>query len=847
MTLKQQTCFLLLFSIMAITCAYAQEQSVEGVVLDSVTHTPIAHVSVFDAGKKQGTRTNARGEFELLLKAPCDSLVFFTSGYQRLLKAITSRTHQKMTVLLPRQYEQLEGVTVGSNKHRHYSNKNNPAVDFIRQVIAHKQENDMGAFRNARFNSYEKLCLYLDGFPHWIADSKLLKRYHFLFENKDTTKYPGKELTPVYIQEKLFHNYYSTDPDRKNSLLAGQKKVDYGEFIDTKGVSTILGRLYEDINIYDNAIVAFTRQFMSPIADGGPAYYQYYIVDTVKENNVRLLKLYVTPRNTNALLFTGNLFITLDGHYTVYKWNMHTNKHMNLGLVRGFTVTQDFSQDSASHKYYLSHSDVVTDFGLTKKGSGLFGERVVTVSDFNTTYRPADSLFRKDWRMEYDTGYDRPDSFFTAYREKVMTASERQAYANIDSLNKMKSYQFATKLVNMGATGYFSFNKVDVGPLYTFLSYNSVEGVKGRFGARTNSHFSKRYYLDGYLAYGTKDRQWKQFGSIAWSLNHRSVYQYPMHYVKFSYRHDTNIPGMDDEYVESNILMAIKTGTNNKYLYNYIYRLDYLHEFGNHIAIRLGFKNRQQLPAGGLYFLPQATSGKDTTSSITTSEISAQIRWAPHEQFYQTQTDRYRISNKYPVMTLTLTHGIRQLFKGQYNYNRIDATIKKRFYVVPLGYTDVKATGGWVTGRLPWPLLAIHEGNQSAGYNGTGYNMMNYLEFVSDHYAGINIDHSFKGFFFDRIPLLKKLKWREGVSCRILWGGLRNENKPVTGNAVFSFPANNNVPTMFSLNNGPYIEAGAGISRIFKVLRVDVLKRFTYLNNPGVSPWTIRWGLGLEL
>lgn len=833
---------------MATATAYAQEAPVEGVVLDSLTRAPIANVSIYEVVKKQGTHTNSRGEFRLACKKPADSLVFFIAGYQRTAIFINGNTSGKITLLLPRQYEQLEGVTVNNSKRRHYSNKNNPAVDFIRQVIAHKAENDLGAFRNARFTSYEKLCLYLDGFPNWVSNSKLLKRYHFLFENKDTTKYPGKELTPVYIQEKLFNNYYSSHPDRKNSLLAGQKKVDYGEFIDTKGVSTILGRLYEDINIYDNAITAFTRQFISPIADGGPAYYQYYIVDTVTENNLRLMKLYVTPRNPNELLFTGNLFITLDGHYSVRKWNMHTNKHMNLGLVRGFTVEQDFSLDSTSHKYYLSNSDVVTDFGLTKKGVGFFGERVVTVSAFNTADPVADSLFRKDWRVEYDTGYDRPDSFFTAYREKVMTTSEKQAYANIDSLRKMKSYQFATNVANMGATGYLSFSKVDIGPFQSFLSYNSVEGVKGRFGARTNSHFSKRYYLDGYLAYGTRDQQWKQYGSIAYSLNRRSVYQYPMHYLKASYRHDTNIPGMDDEYVESNILLAVKTGTNNKYLYNNIYRVDYLYEFGNHLAFRAGFKNRKEQPAGGLYFLQQATAGKDTITALTTSEISAQIRWAPHEQFYQTQTDRYHINNKYPVMTLAVTHGFKQLMNGQYNYNRVEAAVKKRFYVVPLGYTDVRLMGGFVSGQVPWPLLIIHEGNQSIGYNTTGYNMMNYLEFVSDHYVGINIDHSFKGFFFDRIPLIKKLKWREVVSARVLWGGLRNENKPGSGAPVFGFPTNsNNVATTFALDNGPYIEAGAGITRIFKILRIDVLKRFTYLNNPGISPWTIRWGIGLEL
>jgi len=124
--------------------------------------------------------------------------------------------------------------------------------------------------------------------------------------------------------------------------------------------------------------------------------------------------------------------------------------------------------------------------------------------------------------------------------------------------------------------------------------------------------------------------------------------------------------------------------------------------------------------------------------------------------------------------------------------------------------------------------------------------MINYLEFVSDHYAGISINHAFKGLFLDRIPLVKKLKWREVVTARLLYGGLRQENMPGNG-TVFRFPLTNNAVSTYTLDDGPYFEAGAGITNIFKILRIDVIKRFTYLNHPDISSWGIRWDLRFEL
>ena len=128
------------------------------------------------------------------------------------------------------------------------------------------------------------------------------------------------------------------------------------------------------------------------------------------------------------------------------------------------------------------------------------------------------------------------------------------------------------------------------------------------------------------------------------------------------------------------------------------------------------------------------------------------------------------------------------MFGGEYNYQSINLNICKRIYLSQFGYTDVSVEGGYLFGKVPFPLLNIHRANQTYTYQLNSYNLMNFLEFVSDHYAALNVDHYFNGFIFNKIPLLKKLKWREVITGKLLVGGLSDENNPNKTPDQLKFP-----------------------------------------------------------
>ena len=152
-----------------------------------------------------------------------------------------------------------------------------------------------------------------------------------------------------------------------------------------------------------------------------------------------------------------------------------------------------------------------------------------------------------------------------------------------------------------------------------------------------------------------------------------------------------------------------------------------------------------------------------------------------------------------------------------------------------------------IFGTLPFPLLKVHRANQTYAYQLESYNLMNFLEFLSDKYAAVNVTHNFGGFFFNRIPLLRRLKWREMASFKGLWGGLDDANRPTAENGLLHFPTDaNGTPLTYTLEKQPYLEASVGIANIFKFFRVDYVRRLTYLDLPNAPKWGIRARFRLE-
>jgi len=834
---------LLVIALLLTNALLAQTTTVvSGTVNDASTKKPLSYVTVVFAGSSIGANTDSHGKFNISTTQTFDHIKISFVGYKDAVLPIVAGQTQVVNVRLFPQAQQLSTVTIKAGKKPKYRNKGNPAVELIRQVIDHKPQNRPTAYDYVQYKEYDKMVFSFANVSSTLSDKKFFHKYKFIIDNRDSTSVPGKSLLPVYLDEKLEDVYYRKSPSKTKTNILAQKKVDFGAAVDAEGVSQYFKHMYADIDIYQNSIFLMTNNFLSPIAASGPTFYKYFITDTLVIDGKKVVELSFTPRNTTDLLFMGKIYITLDGNYAVQKARLYANKNINLNFVKDLNVDLTFEKNPDG-RYHLSKNSMIADFGFNKnKDGGLYGTRTVTFSDYKVNAPLPDSVYAGNEVTELDNSSTRTDQYWTQNRLDTLTTAESKVYKNTDSLRNMPSFKRLTDIATILLAGYKGFGWFEVGPANTFYSFNPVEGLRLRLGGRTTPELSTRYYFETYAAYGFKDEKWKYFLSATYSLNDKSIYKFPQNYIRASYQKDVTIPGEDLQFVqEDNFLLSFKRGNNDKYLYNDFYRLNYVHEFDSHFSYNLTFTNRTQSPAGSLSFLTEQNGNTTNIQDLTTSEANLQFRYAPGEQFYQGKIYRIPIPNAFPVYELDFTQGFKDVLNSSYSYQKLHLQIDKRFYNSQFGFADVRVEAAHIFGQVPYPLLNIFRANQTYAYDLYSYNLMNFLEFVGDHYESINIDQHFQGFFFNKIPLLKKLKWREVASFKGIWGGLSDQNNPALHSNLYQYPLYpDGRPITYALGSTPYIEASVGIENIFKFVRVDFVRRFTYLDNPDVAKYGVR-------
>jgi hypothetical protein len=548
----------------------------------------------------------------------------------------------------------------------------------------------------------------------------------------------------------------------------------------------------------------------------------------------------------------------LDSTYSMRKIEVGIPKDINLNWVNEMQLIQEYdwvespnAEGKLERGLMLSKDEIFIDFGLLKvdKNRSALGRKVTSYRDYVLNQPLGDTLFKTKATTFRDEDYmTKNESFWTENRHDTLSKREKGIYVTVDSLNNSKSFRRFIGTIKFLFEGYTPIGGFDLGPVNTFYSFNQIEGLRTRIGGRTNMKFNPHVMLEGYAAYGFRDEKWKGFAGARFNFTDQKFLQYPLNQMRVWYQDDIEIPGQDLLFVnEDNLFLSFKRGINNRMIYRRTLGIDYTNEDRNGFAYGFSAKKMQLRGAGALLFDYQDKGETLYKPDIRTTELGVSLRYAPNEKFYQGATYRTPILTKYPILEFWYNAGVKGLWDSEFNYHTIRFKGEKVFYLSPIGWSDIIVEAGRTFGQVPYPLLTAHRANQTYAYQMESYNLMNFLEFVSDKYASINIFHNFGGFFFGRVPLLKKLKWREVITFKALYGGVDEENKPNGDNQLLSFPkADDGQPLTYTLERKPYMEASVGISNIFRVIRVDLVRRLTYLDHPNVSKMGVRVRFKLE-
>ncbi|MFZ0282571.1 MAG: DUF5686 family protein [Bacteroidales bacterium] len=835
---------LLLISLLFVTgtdllSQVSQKTVIQGKVTDAGTGEAIPWVSVLLKATTTGTNTDNEGNYRIETTVSAGEIQYTFLGYETETRRIKTGTDQTINISLKLSSITLSEVTIKPAR-KNYKNKGNPAVELIENVIKNKELNRRESYSFLEYNKYEKIQFALSNITENFKQSKLFRDFRFIFENMDTTKRIGNDVLPVFIREVISDHYYRREPEGTKEIVRAEKTINFSEYLDNKGVSANLNYLYQDINIYDNEILFLTNKFLSPIAGTAPVFYRYYIQDTLTVKNIKCIKLFFEPRNKADFLFHGNLYVTMDSSYAIRKIDMGINKQINIDWIQDITVTQDFEQ-FGGNQWLLSREEISIDAGVVKSSLGLYGQRTITYNNYKINEPIDDQVFKGPLTIDRIDPATVASGYWEANRPIPLSKTERGLYTTVDSIKKIPSFKRKMNIVMLLTTEFLDLGKVELGPVGNFYSFNTIEGSRFRFGGRTTTGFSKKITFDGYAAYGLTDRLFKYNAGITYSLTPRTIYQFPVKSLRLSFQKDTRIPGQELQFSQGdNFFLSFRRGIDDKILINNTLKFEYLNEYENHFSYLIGYNFTRQKAGGNLHFTRDYLSPEAEVRNIDISEAYLDLRYAPNESFYQGKLYRDHFPNRYPVMQLKAAVGS-ELIHNDFNYLRLQFNTGRRYYLSILGYTDITFEAGKIFGTVPYPLMFIHRANQTYSYQKNAYNLMNFLEFVSDQYVSINIDHSFNGFILNKIPLIKKLKFREIITFKALYGRLRDANNPDLHEGLFKFPVGDGlVPLTFTFEGKPYIEASLGLSNILRIFRVDLVKRLTYLENPNVSDFGIR-------
>jgi len=833
---------------------------VKGKVIDANTKEPLPFVNISFAGTSVGMTTDFNGFFNLQSKWASDTLLVSFIGYDSQKIPIIKEDNQVVNVELQEAGIMLATATVTAKKGR-YRKRNNPAVDLIRNVIKNKDRNRIKGQDYYEYNKYEKVQMDLNNITDKFRNRKIFKKFQFIFDNVDTSKINGKPYLPVYIQETNSKVYFRNKPNSIREFRDGVKQSGLDKYWDDEGMSQLTDVLYQDIDIYDKQITIIDVPFTGPMSPIAPDFYRFYIIDTVEIAGRQCIDLAFMPRNKQDFGFVGDLYITVDSNYTVVKADLGITKRINMNWVDDLKIEQEFT--FADSVWLLTSDKIIIDFKVRKQGIGFYG-RKTNIYKNHVFNKKRENEFYSGAERVLDTDedvFDRDEAYWDDKRPVALSEKERQIYNMVDTIQTIPAFRNSLDVMNLILTGYWSFGGVDIGPINGFYSFNDIQGGRLRLGGETNLLFNKKVQLEAQGVYAFKEEKFRYSLGGVYTFN-KDWEKNPRHEIRLSYQKDINFPGANFNFInEDNFLLSFRRGRVDKLLDYELYHASYLRELQSNFSYQFSFEHRKQQTLGPSFKF-KYFDGLDELelNSVNTTELGLMLRWAPNEQFIQARDYRYSIPNFYPVFTLNYQAGIDGLLGGKYNYHRARLNIFKKWNFSILGYAHMNLEVGKVFGdEVPYLLTFMPRANQTYAYQSFSYNMMNFLEFVHDEYASINVRYYFNGFIFNKIPLIRRLKLREIVSIKALYGRISDKNNPtLEGNEhLIQLPVDEDGnQSTFTLEKKPYIEASVGVSNIFKLLTLDLVQRVNYLNpeNPnipipqlfGVKGLGIRFRIGFE-
>lgn len=798
----------------------AQSISFKGLIQDGHTKEPVSYASIYFTRSGVGKTSDSAGNFSFYIsKFSTDTLVVTYVGYETYKIPINDSVNNKTIVIQLQRGAATNGVTVRS--------KINKGLYLWKKIMAKKKQYNRYNLPNFGYEAYNKLEIDIKNFKADKAKKNfLLKPFSFIFDNIDSTS-EKEPFLPAYLLESVSDYAFQKNTKKYFENI----KASNTKGFTNESISKLMGVMNQNVNVYGNYVNVMDKDFIGPFNDNADVYYNFAVPDTQVIGGKKVFHFTFSPKHAGQNTFQGDAWV-LSQTYQIQKINLYLGKDANINYIDRISVFQEFIPLNDS-VYFLNRDKFFADFKILGKQSLTFiGRKSTSYRNIIINSDSITNLFKQqpiEEVIKTSPGSNlKTDSAWNVLRHDTLSTNEKAIYATVDKLLKMPKFQRLQNTLKFIGTGYKQLTNYEIGPWFNWISSNSWEGLRTRFDLGTTTGFNKHIYLHTYLAYGFGDKKFKGQAEAFWIVK-RDPKRFRLH---LSYYNDIdNGISQVGEVGQDNIFsLAIrKPNTTRKFIQLQDVRFEVFNELGKGFSTEWFISHRQYTPLKNLPFKESFSVSEGLP--LSSFEVALKVRFAYLEQFVEGDYFRYSLGTKYPIAELMLAKGFSGVLNSAYNYTKIGLSVKDFMKISPYGSFSYKVYAGKVNGTLPFAFLENHPGNDIYYYNPGSFNLMNRFEYLSDQYAGINVEHNVGSGLFRFIPLTRKLKLRQFWNAKAVWGSLNAENTAL----------NNKAGSFKTLNGTSYLEVGTGIDNILKVLRLDFVWRV--LPRPLPANKTSRFGV----
>ncbi|MBQ1973707.1 MAG: carboxypeptidase-like regulatory domain-containing protein [Paraprevotella sp.] len=841
--------FLTTLFLVVATLLNLHAQRVSGTVTDAETGEPLPYVNVYyKHDKRLGTTTDINGKYSLTSNMAPGDLIFSFLGYDTHEIKVKYGSRSTHNVKL-RPLDKLMAEVVVKPKKQKYKRKNNPAVELIKKVIDAKGRNDLKLNSFYKYYKYQKLTFALNGIDSTQVDSGPLKNLPLLARQVEFCPQIEKNILPLTYNETLTECLYSRKPEREREYIRGTNSEGLNNLFSTgEMVTTILQSVFTHVNIYDNTIYLLERPFTSPISsDNAISFYQYFIMDTVMVDGEKCIEMSYIPQNPQDFGFSGRLLILAD-NYQVKRCIINLPVRTSVNFVNNLVIEQDFALQSNGQRI-LVKDNMFAELGVVKKHRNIMVKRSVHYTNICFDSIP-DHAFKEEEQLREGTYENKDQDFWAQHRTEQLTKSEENMARMLDEARQSPVFGPTMFIARALIENYVETapagkkNYVDIGPINTIVSDNFIENIRLRASAQTTAHFNPNLFLKGYVAYGFKDKKVKYEGEVEYSFLRKkySPNEFPKNSITLATRYDVMTPAdLLAPRDKDNVFVSFKTQTVDQMMYLREHRLKYEYEFNNHFGFSTQLRHHQQTPTGSLSYTTMAGT---PINRIKESEATIALRYSPGEKLINSKQRRIRVNNNAPIFSFTHTTGFKGIAGGQHNYNFTELSTYQRIWFHSFGRLDINLKAGAQWNQVPFPLLIFPAANNSYFITDNMFCLMNNMEFLNDRYAYVDLQWDLNGKLLNRIPLIKRLKWREVIGFKSMWGELTEKNQTEIhpdSDKLFQMPSRNGETYTHMMDKDPYMELNVGLHNILKIFRIDYVYRINYHQNPNVKKHGVRF------